>query len=249
MKSQWCQLYAFYHNYVISEYFLKRGKFFIKKKKSVAHWRTWNCIYLQASEIQYFMTTSFKAQITSVSVKCDFSDWTIWHRGRTNLYQNWYNVRLQKICPKGDSFNTASFTRQGTNCLRGSKESWIEPCPSSSSLQSTKNPKERVRVSHATSTEHIINSRLWGTAHLNQTVLRNSESLSSSPWLNNPQPHRWSSLIVLFHLWTFIPMFAIKPHGLWESSWRGALEPGEKGSKVLPFFFFFSLWSDSLHIY
>lgn len=36
----------------------------------------------------------------------------------------------------------------------------------------------------------------------------------SSPRFNNHQSHKWSGLIFLFHLWTFIPIFAIRLHGL-----------------------------------
>lgn len=39
-------------------------------------------------------------------------------------------------------------------------------------------------------------------------------SFPSSAWLNNHQSHAGSSLIFLFHLWTFIPIFAIRLHGL-----------------------------------
>lgn len=50
---------------------------------------------------------------------------------QVELIQNLYNVRLQKICLKRDSFNTVSgaeiaFTRQGTSYFRGSQESQIE---------------------------------------------------------------------------------------------------------------------------
>ena len=90
-------------------------------------------------------------------------------------------------------------------------------------------------------TEHITNSRLQGTGHLNQVVLRNSDVTSFFPIVTQSpvslmiQPHiPLPSVDICSHLCHKTPW-----PSKWERTWRGALDPGERGSKVLPFKLFY----------
>lgn len=84
---------------------------------------------------------------------------------QVELIQILYNVGLQKICPKWDSFNRAScaeiaFSRQGACCFTGHQESWTETCPNLCLHSHPKLLRKGLGWAMPTRTEHIANSRL-----------------------------------------------------------------------------------------